>query len=114
VSSLRRVTGAVVDHLAVLVAPRRVVNLSDGKLRDIARDDAIDELCRIAPVHDVFEQRRHVDQRRCVANRVVFVLVMRFVRAHRVIAGPLAKVQRFRQRERPLVDGRANWHGSKL
>src|SRR5439155_10202218 len=90
--------------------PRRVVHLPDRELAGIACDDAIDELRRIPAANHVLEQRRDVDQRRCVAYRVVFVLVVRFVRADRVIAGPLAEVQAFTQRQRPLVDGGSNWH----
>ena len=79
---------AVVDHLAVFIAPRRVVDLADGHLRRVARDDAIDQAHRIAAGHAVLEERRHVDQRARVANRVVFVLVMRLVGADRVVARP--------------------------
>ena len=41
---------SVVDHLAVLVAPRRVVDLADGELRRVARDDAIDQRLGVGPV----------------------------------------------------------------
>ena len=44
------------------------------------------------------------------ANGVVLVLVMRFVRADRVIARPFAVVQRLAQRERTLVKRRSNRH----
>ena len=90
---------AVVDHLAVLVAPRRVEDLADRHLADVARDDAIDEPRGIGARDQVLEQRRDVDQRRGVADRVVFVLVMAFVRADRVVARPVAIVQALAQRE---------------
>ena len=100
----------VVDHLAVLVAPRRVVDLPDGELRRVARDDAIDEPGRVAAADAVLEERRDVDERRRVADRVVLVLVMRFVRADRVVARPLAEIQAFAQRERALVNGGPDRH----
>ena len=81
---------AVVDHFAVLVAPRRVEHLPDRHPRDVSGDDPIDELGRVAPGHEVLEQRRHVDQRRGVADGVVFVLVVALVGADRVVTGPLA------------------------
>ena len=90
---------AVVDHLAVLVAPRRVVHLADGDLERVARDQAIDELDRVAAGDQVLEERRDVDQRRGVADRVVLVLVVRLVGADRVVARPLAIVEALAQRE---------------
>ena len=39
----------VVDHLAVLVAPRRVVDLAWLQLRRVAGDDPIDETERVGP-----------------------------------------------------------------
>ena len=55
---------AVVDHLAVLVAPGRVVDLPDRELGRVARDHAIDQPDRVAAADAVLEQRRDVDQRR--------------------------------------------------
>jgi hypothetical protein len=42
-SSSEAVDRAVVDDLAVLVAPRRVVDLADLELRRVAGDDPVDE-----------------------------------------------------------------------
>ena len=88
----------VVDHLAVLVAPRRVVDLPDRHLRHVARDQPIHQPRRVGPRHHVLEERRHVDQRGGVADGVVFVLVMALVGADGVIPGPLAIVQALAQR----------------
>ncbi len=37
---------AVIDHAAVLVADRRIVDLADGELPDVAREDALAETLR--------------------------------------------------------------------
>ena len=42
---------AVVDHAAVLVAHRRVVDLADRELAHVARDDAVEELLRVGAEH---------------------------------------------------------------
>ena len=105
---------SVVDDLALLVAPRRVDHLSDGKLRRIARDEPVDELRGVAPCDDVLEERRDVDQRSGVADGVVFVLVVRFVRADGVVARPVAVVQALAQRERALVKGGTNGHAGDI
>ena len=77
---------AVVDHFAVLVAPGRVNHLADRNLAQVARDDAIDQTRRIFSRNSIFEQRRDIDERRGIANGVVLVFVMSFVRADRVVA----------------------------
>jgi hypothetical protein len=64
----------VVDDLAVLVAPRRVVHLANRHPLGVARDDAIHQSRGVASGHAIFEQRGDVDQRGGVADRVVFVL----------------------------------------
>ena len=94
----------------MLVAPRRVIHLADRELRRVARDDAIDELHRVLAAHAILEQRRDVDERRRVADRVVLVLVMRLVRAHGVVAGPLAVIQTRGKRERAFMNGGADRH----
>ena len=101
----------VVDHLAALVAPRRVEDLPDRHLRHVAGDDPVDEPRRVAPGDQVLEQRRDVDERRGVPDRVVFVLVVALVRADGVIAGPLAVIQALAQREGALVNGGSDRHG---
>ncbi len=102
----------VVNHLAVLVAPRRVEDLPDRHLRHVAGDDPIDEPRGVAPVDPVFVERRDVDERRRVADGVVLVLVMPLVRADGVVAGPLAVVEALAQRERALVDGGSYGHST--
>jgi hypothetical protein len=69
--------GPVVDDLALLIAPWCVIHLANGKLRRIARDEQIDEPGRITSADEVLEERRDVDQRCRVADRVVLVLVVR-------------------------------------
>ena len=87
----------VVDDLAIVVAPGRVVDLPDGHLRGVARDDAVDQASRVLPRHAILEQRGDVDQAAGVAQGVVFVLVVRLVGADRVVAGPVAIVEAFAQ-----------------
>ena len=100
----------VVDHLAVFIAPRRVEDLADAHARGVARDDAIDEAHRVGTRDAVLEERRDVDQRAGVPDRVVFVLVMRFVGADRVVAGPVAIVEALAQLERARVEGGTDRH----
>ena len=91
---------AIVDHLAALVAPRRVVDLSDARAPSASRVMMRSTAAAASrPVSEVLEERRDVDERRGVADGVVFVLVVRFVRADRVVAGPLAIVEALAQRE---------------
>ena len=101
---------AIVDHFALLVAPRRVNNLAHRNLAHVARDDAVDQTGRISSGDSVFEERRDIDQRRGVANRVVLVLVMRLVRADRVVAGPLAIVQTLAKWKCSFVKCGSDWH----
>ncbi len=104
----------VIDDFALLVAPGRVDDLADRQLRRIARDQPIDEPRRVAAGDDVFVKRRHVDERSRVADGVVFVLVMRFVRADGVVARPVAVVQALAERERALVKRGADRHQGRL
>ena len=90
----------VIDDLAVLVAPRRVTDLADRHALDVAGDDAIDEPRRVRSADAVLEQRRDVDQRGRVADRVVLVLVVRFVCADGVVPRPVAIIQRLAERKR--------------
>ena len=104
--------GPVVDHLALLVAPRRVDDLADGDLAHVPRDDPIDEARRVAPRDPVLVEGRDVDQRRGVADRVVLVLVVRLVGGDGVVARPVAVVQALAERERLLVNGGSDRHTS--
>src|SRR4030095_3491727 len=89
---------SIVDHLAMLVAPGRVVHLTDRHLGDIARDHSIHESRGVSPGDQVLEERRYVDERRRVSDRVVLVVVMALVRADRVVARPVAVVEALAQR----------------
>ena len=62
------------------------------------------------PDDAVLEERRDVDQRAGVADRVVLVLVMRLVRADGVVAGPVAIVEALAQLERARVEGGTDRH----
>ena len=106
--------GPVIDDLALLVAPRRVDDLSDRQFRRIARDEPIDEPRRVASGDDVFVERRHVDERGRIPNGVVLVLVMRLVRADGVVARPVAVIQALAERERALVERGTDRHQGRL
>src|SRR5262249_48873977 len=58
---------------------------------------------------DVLVQRRDIDQRSRIANRVVLVLVMHLIGAYRVVSGPLAVVQAVAQRKSTLVKCGPDW-----
>ncbi len=102
---------AVVDHFAVLVAPRRVNHLAHRNLSHVARDDAIDQSRCIFSRDSILEQRRDIDQRGGIANGVVLVVVMGLVRADRIVARPFAVVQAFAKPKRSLMKWSANGHG---
>ena len=108
--SSSRVTVPSSITLPSLVAPGRVDDLSDADLRGVARDDAVDEPRRVGPGDQVLVERRHVDQRGGVADGVVFVLVVRLVRADGVVTRPLAVVEALAERERARVEGGADRH----
>ena len=64
----------------------------------------------VGPGDDVLEQRRHVDQRGGVSDRVVLVLVVSLVRADGVVPRPVAIVERLAQRKRARVKRRTDGH----
>ena len=82
--------GAVVDDLAFLIAPAAINHLVEADFVDVARQHPIDELRCVATGDEVFEQRRHVDERCSVTDSVVFVFVMGLVNADRVKPRPLS------------------------
>ena len=82
--------GAVVDDLAVLVAPRRVVDGAVPELGRVAGDDPVDELQGVAAADLVLVERADVDQGGLLADRVVLDVVEVGVDAGREIARPLA------------------------
>ena len=102
--------GAVVNDLAVGIAPAAVNDLIDGHLVDVAGDDTIDEFAGVAAVDAVFEERCDVDQSRGVADGVVLVLVRHFVDAGGVIARPLLEVEAFAERESSFVKSGSDGH----
>ena len=101
----------VIDHLALLIAPGCVPDLPDAHASNVTRDDAVHEPRRVSTGDAVLEERGDVDEGGCVANGVVFVLVVALVRAHGVVARPLAIVQRFAQCEGARVKRRPYGHG---
>src|ERR1700733_7473281 len=104
--------GAVVNHLSLLVAPAAIDHPAHCHSIYVARNHAIYELCRVSSADPVLEQRRHVNHRSGVADRVVLVLVVRFIDARGVVSGAFAKVQALAQAKGILVNGGSNWHGS--
>src|SRR5215472_15317639 len=104
--------GAVVDDHPLLVTPAAVDHLARLHLVDVARDHAVHQLGGVLARDDVLVQRRDIDQRRRIANRVVLMLVMHLVGAYRVVTGPLAIIQAVAQRKSTFVkcstDGQRN------
>jgi hypothetical protein len=95
----------------MLVAPRRVDNLTYRNLAHVARDDTIYETRGIFSTNPVFKERGDIDQRSGIANSVVLVFMMRFVGTDGVITGPLAIVQTFAELKCSFVKGGSDWHG---
>src|SRR5207237_475635 len=79
---------AIVDDLAGVVAPRRVEHLAYGRSEYLARDDEIEKTRRVGAVHEVFVQRRDIEEPRRGADHVVFALVAELVGARDEMAGP--------------------------
>ena len=80
---------AVVDDLAVLVAPRRVVDLADGHPRGVARDHPVDERVGARTGQAVLVERADVDERGRLADRVVLDVVDVGVDGRGEVARPL-------------------------
>jgi len=102
--------GSIVDYFATLVTPRRVDDLAHRNLRQVAGDDPIDQAARVSSGDAILEERRDVDQGRGIANRIVLVIVMRFVGANCVVTRPLAIVQALAQSESSFMKWSANGH----
>ena len=83
---------AVVQQLAVVVAPAGVVDLPDLQLVDVARGQAVQQARCVTAGDLVFDQRRDVDQRGVVADRPVLAVEPEIVRAHGEAAAPAAPV----------------------
>ena len=101
---------AVVDDLAVLVAPGRVEDLPDLELRRVAGDHAVDEADRVRAGDAVLVQRADVDERGRLADRVVLDVVGVGVDARGVVARPLPPLHLPVQGRRPGVEGGADAH----
>ena len=86
--------GAVVNHFAVLVAPRRVHHLPHRAFIHIARDDAIDHARRVFALKNIFVQRRRIEQSRRIANRPIFAFGREFIRTRDNIFAPASPVVR--------------------
>src|SRR5262249_51886751 len=78
---------------------------------DVPGDHPVDQLGGIATRDAVLEQRRDVDEGGGIANGVVFVLVVHFINADRVVARPFAIVQALAQRHGAFVKCSANRQG---
>ena len=104
--------GAVVDDLAVLVAPRRVVDLPDGERRGVAGDDAVHEARRVGTGDAVLVERADVDERRRLADGVVLDVVEVGVDGRREIARPLAPLHLAVQGRRPRMERGPDAHAS--
>src|SRR4029079_8283441 len=101
---------AVVDDLAVLVAPRRVPDLDHRELRRVARDDAIDERWRVRTADPVRVPGRGGDERGRLADRVVLDVVGVGVRGRGPVAGPLAPLLLAIERCGPRVERAPDAH----
>src|SRR5688572_8076051 len=97
--------GAVVDHLAVVVAPDAVADLAGLDLGDIARDEAVQECERIGTRDQVLGHRREVEDRAGVADRGVLELLVEKGVGGRVILPAVPLVQRV-ERGNARVEGR--------
>ena len=102
--------GAVVNDLAVFIAPAAVDHLIDRDLVDVARDDAIDEARGIAAGDHVLVERRHVDQRRRIADGVVLVLMVSLIDTDRIEPRPLAVIQALTERKGSFVNRGSDGH----
>ncbi len=96
--------GAVVDDLAVGVAPGGVIDLADFLFGDIAGDDPIDEAGGVGAGDLILEQGGDVDQRRAVADGVIFPVMGHLVDARRQEAGPVSPFITIADGRRPGVE----------
>jgi len=102
--------GAVVDDVALGIAPTAVDDLVDCDFVDVAGDDAVDEFGGVFSGDAIFEERGDVDERGGVADGVVLVLVVHFVDAYGVVAGPFAVVEALAKGEGAFVECGSYWH----
>jgi hypothetical protein len=81
---------AVVDDFAVLVAPRRVIDLPDAEFRRVAGDHPVDEPLGVRTADPVLVEGADVDDRGGLADRVVLDVVGVGIDRRGVVARPLA------------------------
>src|SRR5215469_15501236 len=105
---------AVVNYLALLVAPAAINYLATSDLSDITGDDAVDEPGGIASADQVFVKRGNIDECGRIANSVVLVLMLHLVGADRVVSRPLAVVQALAKRKSSFVKGGRYGHDFAL
>src|SRR3954454_22808706 len=80
----------VVEHLAGLVAPRRVVDLVHLELRDVARHDAVEQPRGVGSADHILVQRACVDHGGGLPDRAVLDVVEVRVHGGREVSRPLA------------------------
>ena len=109
---------AVVDDLALFIAPAAIDHLPDFDLVDVARDHAVHQARRVLAGDQVLVERRNIDERARVANGVVLVLVMHLVHADGVVSRPFAVVQAVAKGKSALVkcssDGQSGFLACEL
>src|SRR5688572_18900707 len=96
---------AVVDHLAVVVAPDAVADLTGLDLRDVARDQAVEERERVRAGDQVLGHRRQVEDRAGVPDRRVLELLVEVGVCGRVVLPAVPLVQDV-ERRGARVEGR--------
>src|SRR5206468_1057344 len=94
---------AVVELLALGVAPWCVQHLADLGFADVARDDAVEQARGVAAGDQVLVEGRDVEQRGGAADRVVLTVVRQLVRARHDVAGPPPPGLTLRERGGALV-----------
>ena len=102
---------AVVEDLALLVAPAAIAHLPDFQAGNVPHHDTRKKRRRVRTAHVVLVERRHVDQPGGVAKGEVFAFVVRVVRANGVVPGPVFPAHGFVQLGCARMERRRNGHG---
>src|SRR6202035_1437685 len=103
---------SVIDHFSFRIAPAAVNHLIHRNLINVSRNHAVHDLRGVPPRHSVLEERRDINQRRRIADGVVFVLVVHLIHTDRVIPRPFAVIQALAQRQRSFVKRSSYRQGS--
>jgi hypothetical protein len=85
---------AVVDDLAVVVAPDAVTDLAGLDLRDVARHEAVQERECVRPRNPVLRHRAQIEYGAGVADRCVLERLVEVGVGGRVVLPPVPLVQR--------------------